>query len=150
MIDASERNGPGKSGRAHQDEDIAESSRSRSNDRDRDRNRGRDRENGRDNRDTNRDNRERGEESDRGRDSSTERSTRYKDDHRLRNDRSDLPSTEATASARMHGHISRGDPNDERYNVYFIIIIIIILTVIIAIYFFSYNIFCIINIIGSL
>lgn len=88
---------------------MAESSRSRSNDRERDRHRDRGRES--------RESHDRGDESDRGRDSSTERSARHKDDHRLRNDRSDLPSTEATASARMHGHISRGDANDDRYNV---------------------------------
>lgn len=120
-IDGSDRIGPGKSGRHHHfGEDKSESMTRRSHDRDRGLDleysdeRGRERrERGRDNRET----RDRGEDSDRGRDSSTERTSRHREDHRIRNDRSELSSHEATASARMHGHISRGDGNDERYNV---------------------------------
>jgi hypothetical protein len=120
-LDGSERIGPGKSGRHHNfDEDKSESVMRRSHDRDHgidlesndDRGRER-RERGRENRES----RDRGEDSDRGRDSSTERGSRHREDHRMRNDRSELSSHEATASARMHGHISRGDGNEERFNV---------------------------------
>jgi hypothetical protein len=114
-----ERIGPGKSGRHHTyDEDKPASHEATGRERgyDDDRGRGRYDERGRESRDRDRD-RERGEESDRGRDSSAERSGKYREDHRLRNDRNEMPSHEATASARMHGHISRGDANDDRYNV---------------------------------
>jgi hypothetical protein len=115
-----ERIGPGKSGRHHNfDEDK---STAQTNDRERgyddDRGRGRYNERGRENRERDRDR----EESDRGRDSSAERSGRYREDHRLRNDRNEMSSHEATASARMNGHISRGDASDDRYNVSHLIV----------------------------
>lgn len=114
-IDGSDRIGPGKSGRHHNfDEDKSETLLRRSNDsfRDNDRELEDDRRGRRNSRERSREGRERGDESDRGRDSSSERNTRYREDHRLRNERSELSPHEATASARMHGHISRGEQVD--------------------------------------
>jgi hypothetical protein len=116
-LDGSERIGPGKSGRHHNfDEDKSESMRRKSHDRDRGLDMEYSDDRGRERRERGRENRG-GEDSDRGRDSSSERSSRHREDHRIRNDRSELSSHEATASARMHGHISRGDGNEERHNV---------------------------------
>lgn len=113
-IDGSDRIGPGKSGRHHNyDEDKSEAYMRRSHDSFRENDQDHDDRRGRHNsRERVRENRDRGEDSDRGRDSSTERSARHREDHRLRNERSELSPHEATASARMHGYISRGEQYD--------------------------------------